>query len=244
MRWRLDIEYDGTDFSGWQIQPGERTIQGELERALAEICIHPVRVSAAGRTDAGVHALQQVTSFVTEVERTPKAIVCGLNRNLPDDVAATSAQIVPDVFDPRRNPHEKTYRYRWLDRGERSPLRRKFVWRLRREVDVDGMNAAAASLLGEHDFTSFRAAGCSATHPIRTLDAIRVERRDDEVVLEVEGRAFLRHMVRNIAGTLYEVGRGKFGADHLARVLAARDRSRAGATAPPQGLVLASIRYF
>ena len=243
-RWRLDLEYDGTHFAGWQIQPGERTIQGVLEDALEALCTHAVRVGSAGRTDAGVHALQQVASFETHVQRSPKGVVGGLNTHLPDDVAVLDAQVVPDAFDPRRTPHTKQYRYRWLDRLPRSPLRHDAVWHVRRSLDVAAMADALPCLLGEHDFTSFRAAGCSAKHPVRIVEGARVERRGDEVVFEVEGRAFLRHMVRNLAGTLNEIGRGKYPPGHLDEVLAARDRSAAGATAPARGLTLAWIQYL
>jgi len=243
-RWRLDIEYDGTNFSGWQLQPGERTVQGVVEDAVEVFCTHPARVTSAGRTDAGVHALQQVASFVTHVERLPRSVVGGLNGNLPDDVAVVAAQVVAAEFDPRRTPHVKQYRYRWLDRPAISPLRRNRVWHVRRALDVAAMAAAVSSLIGEHDFSSYRAAGCSAKHPVRIVESARVERRGDEVVLELEGRAFLRYMVRNIAGTLNEIGRGKYDSEHLGEVLARRDRSAAAATAPARGLTLASIRYL
>jgi len=243
-RWRLDLEYDGADFAGWQLQPGERTIQGVLEAALEVICGHPVRVGAAGRTDAGVHALQQVACFQTSTPRMPREMVGGLNANLPEDVVVVTARPVPDAFDPRRSPHVKCYRYRWLVSDGRRPLRRRAVWQVRCALDAERMDAAVQALIGEHDFSSFRASGCTAKHPRRIVEAARVFAREDEVLLELEGRAFLRYMVRNIAGTLYDVGRGRCGVDHLATVLEARDRGRAGRTAPPQGLVLAWIRYL
>jgi len=243
-RWRIDLEYDGAGFAGWQLQPDERTVQGVLEEALAVFCGHPVRVGAAGRTDAGVHALQQVATFVTSATRSPDAIIGGMNGNLPSDVAVIAARPVPDAFDPRRTPHVKCYRYRWLVRSAPSPLRRGSVYQVRCALNAARMHEAVGCLAGEHDFSSFRASGCSAKHPVRIVEAVRVSSRDDEVVLEIEGRAFIRYMVRNIAGTLFEVGRGRYDADHVAAVLEARDRSRAGPTAPAKGLVLAWIRYL
>jgi tRNA pseudouridine38-40 synthase len=244
MRWRIDLEYDGGGFAGWQLQPNVRTVQGVLEQALETILGHPVRVGAAGRTDAGVHALQQVASFVTSVERRPEAIVGGLNANLPRDMVVVSAIRVGEDFDPRRAPHVKCYRYRWLVRDMRSPLRRRAVWQVRWPLDPKRMDRAARCLVGKHDFTSFRAAGCSATHPVRVVESVQVRQHQDEVVLEIQGRAFLRYMVRNIAGTLAEVGRERIEPDDMAAILQAEDRSKAGPTAPSQGLVLAWIRYL
>jgi len=221
-----------------------RTVQGVLESALETILGHPVRVGAAGRTDAGVHALQQVASFVTSVERRPESILGGLNANLPRDLAVVAAARVGDDFDPRRSPHVKCYRYRWLVRDTRSPLRRQSVWQVRWALDAARMDQAARCLVGEHDFTSFRAAGCSATHPVRIVESVQVREEEDEVILEIRGRAFLRYMVRNIAGTLAEVGRGRIEPEEMAAILQARDRSKAGPTAPSKGLVLAWIRYL
>lgn len=242
-RWRLTVEYDGADFAGWQIQEDAPTIQGALEEALASLLGEHPRVAGAGRTDAGVHAAMQVASFVTAVRREPERMRDGLNHFLPSAIACLDAAPVPMAFDPRRAPHAKTYRYTWLVRPAPSPLRAGRVWHERRPLDVDAMDRAVRCIVGTHDFTSFRAAGCSATHAVRTLPDARVEAVGDEVRLVVRGTGFLRHMVRILAGTLHEVGRGRRTVDDFEATLAARDRARAGPTAPPHGLLLAEIVY-
>ncbi|MEN0066290.1 MAG: tRNA pseudouridine(38-40) synthase TruA [Myxococcota bacterium] len=242
-RWRIDLEYDGRDFAGWQLQPGTATIQGAIEDALTHLLGQSVRVAGAGRTDAGVHAAKQVASFVTTVERPPERMRGGLNRFLPSSIACLSAQPVPLTFDPRRDPHVKTYRYTWLVRPSRSPLREGRVWHERRPLEVSTMHTAVQAIVGTHDFTSFRAVGCSAKHPIRTVPEACVEAVGDEVRLEVRGTGFLRHMVRILAGTLHEVGRGKRTLDEFVAVLEGKDRTQAGPTAPASGLLLADITY-
>lgn len=243
MRWRIDLEYDGTDFAGWQVQPGQRTIQGTVQDALAVILQHPVKLAGAGRTDAGVHALQQVASFVTDARREPRSIVGGLNGNLPPDVACVAASQVSDDFDPRRDPHTKRYAYTWLDRPARSPLLRDRAWHLRGPLDESAMAKASAALIGTRDFSSFRAVGCSSTHPVRTVEHAEVVRTGDRVVFAIHGTGFLRHMVRILAGTLAEVGRGARPPGWLDTVVEARDRQTAGRTAPAAGLCLEWIRY-
>lgn len=243
MRWRIDLEYDGTGFAGWQLQPAARTVQGVLEEAIEGLVGHPARVHGAGRTDTGVHAEQQVAVFDTAVQRDARGIVGGLNARLPEDVACIVAARVPDDFDPRRAPHAKTYRYRWLDRPARSPLRRHRAWHLRQRLDDEAMAHAITALRGTHDFSAFRAAGCSATHAVRTIEGALVERHGDEVHLVMQGTGFLRHMIRIVAGSLHEVGRGRRSPAWLAEVLASRDRAAAGRTAPAAGLTLESITY-
>lgn len=242
-RWRLTLEYDGRDFAGWQLQNDAPTVQGAVERALAAFLGEPVRIAGAGRTDAGVHAAMQVASFVTDVDRRPDRVREGLNHFLPDAIACLDARPVDDAFDPRRSPHTKTYRYTWLSRPARSPLRAGRVWHVRQSLDAEAMHEAVQHLVGTHDFTTFRSVGCSAKHPVRTLLDAAVSRVDDEVHLQMRGTGFLRHMVRIVAGTLREVGRGKRTVDGFAAALAARDRSVAGPTAPPGGLLLAAIVY-
>ena len=237
------LEYDGRPFAGWQIQDGVRTIQGEVEAALAPLLGHFARVRAAGRTDAGVHAAMQIAAFRTRAQRSAKAIRDGLNARLPPEVACLAADPVGDGFDPRHSPHTKTYRYTWLVAPARSPLRRGRSWHVRRPLRVVDMREGALRLQGTHDFSSFRAAGCSSTHPVRTLEAVRVVQQRDEVHLEVMGTGFLRHMVRIIAGCLFEVGRGRHPSAWMGEVLQARDRARAGKTAPAQGLLLKRIDY-
>lgn len=242
-KWRITLEYDGAPFAGWQLQPRQPTVQGAVEAALEPLIGHPARVSAAGRTDTGVHAAMQVAVFETTTARTARAIRNGLNARLPDAIACIAAERVPDSFDPRHSPHTKTYRYTWLVCETRRPLRRDHGWRVPGPLDVTAMQSAAKSLVGTHDFTSFRAAGCTARHPTRTVRGAEISAHGDEVLLRVYGTGFLRHMVRNIAGTLHEVGRGKRPASWVADVLLAKDRGRAGRTAPAHGLLLERITY-
>ncbi|HHO49936.1 MAG TPA: tRNA pseudouridine(38-40) synthase TruA [Deltaproteobacteria bacterium] len=242
-RWRIDLEYDGAPFAGWQLQPNARTIQGEVEAALRALLGHPARVSAAGRTDAGVHAALQVATFVSSAPRAPRSIRDGLNAHLPPEIACTQALVVPDHFDPRRTPHVKVYRYAWLVRVPRSPLRRHRAWHVRTPLDLTAMQQAVACLVGTHDFSSFRASGCSARHPNRTLEGASVQAAGDELHLRLVGTGFLRHMVRIVAGSLYDVGRGHRRVEWIAELLAARDRGLAGKTAPPHGLLLEQITY-
>ncbi|MBN2798754.1 MAG: tRNA pseudouridine(38-40) synthase TruA [Deltaproteobacteria bacterium] len=242
-RWKLTLEYDGTDFHGWSIQPNGRTVQGELEVALAQLLRHEVQVAGSGRTDAGVHAAGQVAAFTTSAERTPDNILRGLNAMLPGDLAVVRAERVHLGFDPRHDAKVKHYRYRWLDRQARSPLRRRDAWWVRDPLDVEAMQAAVQPLMGTHDFSSFRAAGCDAAHPVRTVQRLAVSRRGGEVHLDAHGHGFLRYMVRNIAGSLWVIGLRRRPPEWLAEVLAARDRGVAARTAPALGLTLLSVQY-
>jgi len=182
-RWRLDLEYDGRPFAGWQIQDGTPTVQGHLEDALHAVLGERVRVSAAGRTDSGVSARQQVASVLTQVERTAKSMRDGTNQHLPPEISVIHAGLVPLEFDPRRTPHSKRYVYTWLCRPSRSPLSR--AWHVRHNLDVQAMSRAAQVLCGTHDFSSFRAARCSATTTVRTLESIAVCQEGDRVRLVV-----------------------------------------------------------
>ncbi|MCB9688501.1 MAG: tRNA pseudouridine(38-40) synthase TruA [Alphaproteobacteria bacterium] len=242
-RFRVDLEYDGAPYAGWQLQPNARTVQAEVEDALQRLLGHHARVYAAGRTDTGVHARQQVVVFDTDVSRTEKAVRDGLNAHLPSEVACVAARVVPDDFDPRRAPHTKTYRYAWLVRPSRSPLRRGRCWHVRRPLDVEAMASAVAHVAGTHDFSSFRAEGCTANHPVRTVEGASVRAVEDEVWLDIHGTGFLRHMVRILAGTLQVVGTGRKPPEWLAEVVAARRREAAGSTAPAEGLTLMRIAY-
>ena len=244
MQYRLIVEYDGTDFRGWQIQPGARTVQAALEDALARLLGRPTRVAAAGRTDAGVHAAGQVVCFHTEREISPAALRRAHERAHARSTWSCALRTrVADDFDPRRGARCRRYVYRIWNRRRALAvlaslrLARALAARRRRRCD-----RAAGQLVGEHDFSSFRAAGCDAVHPVRRVLRSEVARRGDLLVYEIEATAFLRHMVRNIAGTLVEIGSGRRGAD-VAALLAARDRRRAAATAPPHGLCLVEIRY-
>ena len=244
-RLALLLEYDGAEFAGWQRQrEGQRTAQGALEEALRTVCGGSPAVTGAGRTDAGVHAWGQVASADVERHPAPEALWRGLNGVLPRDMAVRALAPMPDAFHALRDAVGKHYVYRWWHRGARSPLRARDHHCVRGVVDPGAMRAAAAHFVGRHDFASLQAAGSSATTSVRTL--YRVELRepgDGSLRLDVEGDGFLRHMVRNLAGTLLEVGRGRWPADSIPALLESRDRARAGPTAPAVGLLLASVRY-
>jgi len=242
-RIRLTLEYDGTDFVGWQRQPNGRSVQEVLETALAELLGGPVPTAAAGRTDAGVHALGQLVAFDAPRPLPTKAYVRGLSSLLPPDVAVVAAEEAPEGFDPRRWATGKRYRYLVSRRACRAPLQRRTHWEVFTALDVGEMRAAAPALLGTHDFSSFRAADCEASHPRRTLRELTLHEEGEVLRLEVEGTAFLKHMVRNIVGSLVEVGRGKRPPEWVGEVLAARDRTLAGPTAPAHGLTLVSVSY-
>jgi tRNA pseudouridine38-40 synthase len=244
VRWKLHLEYDGSGFAGWQLQGETPTVQLAIERALLQLLGEPTRIFAAGRTDTGVHAEMQVACFDTEVQRTARAVRDGLNAHLPPSVACVSAELVDERFDPRHSPHTKTYRYSWLCRASRSPLRAGRVWHVRDPLDVASMELAVQAIVGTHDFSTFRAEGCTAKHPVRTVEGASVTQSREEVHLRVFGTGFLRHSVRILAGSLHEVGRGKRPASWLAEILALRDRRAAGRTAPAEGLVLEDIRYL
>jgi tRNA pseudouridine38-40 synthase len=243
MQYRLVLEYDGTEYCGWQIQPKERTVQATLEDALARLLGHAARVSAAGRTDAGVHAAGQVACFSTPRVLDARTVLRALNALTPRDLAVRSVDTVPDDFDARRSARRRAYVYRIWNRRVPSPFWRRYAWHVARPVAVEKMDAAASIFVGEHDFTSFRAAGCDATSPVRRITRSGVGRRDDLVVYSIEGTAFLRHMVRNIVGTLVEVGWGQREVEEVRELLRLRDRTKAAATAPPHGLCLTRIDY-
>ncbi|HUM09945.1 MAG TPA: tRNA pseudouridine(38-40) synthase TruA [Myxococcaceae bacterium] len=242
-RVRLTLEYDGTDFVGWQRQPNGRSVQAVLEAALEELLGAPVAAAAAGRTDAGVHALAQVVAFDAPRALPAKAYVRGLSSLLPEDVAVVVAEEVPDGFDPRRWATGKRYRYLVSRRPGRAPLLRRTHWEVFTPLDVGAMRVSASALLGAHDFSSFRAADCEAPHPRRTLRALDLHEDREVLRVEVEGTAFLKHMVRNIVGSLVEVGRGKRPPGWVAEVLEAKDRTLAGPTAPAHGLTLVEVMY-
>ncbi len=243
-RIKLTIEYDGTHYVGWQIQENGPTVQGRLQRALAELLGEPTPVTGAGRTDSGVHATGQVAHFDTPRALPMKAYWMGLNGMLPDDIAIVAAEEVDPAFDARRWARGKRYRYRIGNRRTRSPLRRHTHWEIFLPLDVPAMKRAAEALIGEHDFASFQAADCQSPTSVRKLTRVDVSgAAGDEIVIDVEGTAFLKHMVRNIAGSLADVGRGKRPASWIAELLALKDRTQAGATAPPQGLTLVEVLY-
>lgn len=242
-RWKLTLEYDGRGFSGWAAQPGQRSVQAEVERAASILVQHPVTIDVSGRTDAGVHALGQVAAFSTRSRREPAGVRSGMNAHLPDDVAVVEAERVDPSFDPRRDTRVKHYRYTWLDRPARSPWLHDRVWHRRGRLDVARMDEAARLLDGTWDFASFRAIGCSAATTVRTIPSWRVTRDGDLVCLDVMGHGFLRHMIRIVAGSLLLVGEGRRPPSWLAEARDAKRREAAGDTAPPGGLVLVSVTY-
>ncbi|HEX7348615.1 MAG TPA: tRNA pseudouridine(38-40) synthase TruA [Rhodanobacteraceae bacterium] len=243
MRVALGIEYDGTEFFGWQRLNHGPSIQAAVEAALTFVANHPVDVTCAGRTDAGVHARCQVVHFDTEAVRDPRAWVLGATTRLPHSVAVLWAQPVADDFSARFSARARCYRYRLLNRAIRPALEARCVAWERVPLDAVAMHTAAQALRGEHDFSSFRAAACQARTPNRNLHAISVRRAGEYIDFDIEANAFLHHMVRNIVGALLQVGRGERSAEWVAELLAARDRNLAGVTAMPQGLTFIGPRY-
>lgn len=241
--WRLRVAYHGAGFSGWQAQEGVRTVQQVLESALAKLAGAPVAAQAAGRTDAGVHAAGQVVScqFTSTVPAHKMALALGAH--LPDDVSVLAAEEMPAGFDARRHAVGKRYRYQILESPVRDPFDGGMSWQVHHGLDLEAMRCAAAVLVGEHDFESFRSVHCDARHARRYLWHVGVTRHGNRVSIEVRGNAFCRNQVRIMVGTLTEVGRGRRSPGDLAEVLNARDRRRAGVTAPPQGLSLAEVYY-
>ncbi len=245
-RFRLTLEYDGTDFFGWQVQPSGRCVQGVVEDALREITGQWGRVTPAGRTDAGVHALGQVAHFDSETRLEPPAFGRALNAVLPRDVAALGLCVVPNDFHARHFATSKLYQFRILNRPEPSPVRARFSWHMRFPLDVAAMAEAAASVVGTHDFSAFRGAPGGVDEdmrPRRTLYRLDVRAQEDEIRIEADGRSFLRHMVRNLTSTLVEVGQGRRPVSDMAKVLESRERANAAPTAPAHGLCLVQVRY-
>ena len=228
---------------GWQRQLNGRSVQTVVEAALAELLGVWVTTTAAGRTDSGVHALGQVVAFDAPRSLPAQAYLRGLTGLLPPDVAVVAAAEAPEGFDPRRWANGKRYRYSLTRRPSRSPLLRRTHWELFGPLDVGAMREGARALVGAHDFSSFRAADCEAPHARRTLRVLEITAGEETLHLELEGTAFLKHMVRNIVGSLVEVGRGKHPPSWIAEVLAARDRTLAGPTAPAHGLTLVEVTY-
>jgi tRNA pseudouridine38-40 synthase len=240
---RLVLEYDGTGLAGWQRQANAPTVQQHVEDALATMTKRPVRVTAASRTDAGVHAEGQVAAFRTDTSIPLHGFRRGLNALLPPAIAVVAADEVSAEFNPRFDSRGKHYRYRLWTRPERSPLHARSSWHRPYPLDLAAMRAGAERLVGEHDFSAFRAAGCTSRHAIRRIDRIDIEAGGSAVAVHVIGNAFLRNMVRILAGTLVSVGEGTLTPDQLSDILASRDRTRAGVTAPPQGLTLVRVFY-
>jgi tRNA pseudouridine38-40 synthase len=243
LRIALSVEYDGSAYCGWQLQAHGPSVQAVLERALSGIADEPIRVSAAGRTDAGVHALGQVVHFDTTADRPLRAWLRGANTLLPADVRIIGAQPVAADFHARFSALSREYRYLILNRPQAPAVGHGRVAWEPRPLDADAMHAAAQSLLGERDFSAFRAAGCQSRSPWRNLMRLDVRRHGPWLVIDARANAFLHHMVRNLVGTLLAIGSGERPVGWAAEVLAGRDRTQAGRTAPAAGLYLAAVHY-
>jgi len=248
MQVRLKLEYDGTNYSGWQMQAGQNSIQAELEEALARIFGAPVRVRGAGRTDAGVHARGQVAAARLVRPFDPAELARALNAILPPDIVVLEASEAGDSFDPRRDARLRIYEYRVLNQPLRSAFERNSAWLVRERLDIDAMNAAAAEFVGEHDFAAFRSLGSAEKTTVRRVELSRWRQEDERhVVYHVEASAFLRHMVRTMVAAMVDVGRGKSAgrppADTIAALLASRDRALAPAPASAAGLCLVEVLY-
>ena len=243
MRIAAGVEYDGSRYSGWQYQNGQRTVQNSLQTALSSIANHPVTVVTAGRTDAGVHASCQVVHFDVQVERSDYQWLRGTNTRLPGDIRLLWVRQVEHDFHARFCANRRAYRYILLNRPSHSALFKGKVGWEHRVLDENAMRTASTPLVGRLDFSSFRAAGCQAKSPVRDFQQISIGRFANWIWFDMVANAFLQHMVRNIVGTLIEVGAGERPVEWLADVLAACDRKLAGPTAPPDGLYLTSIRY-
>lgn len=251
---KLTIAYDGADFVGWQVQRNGESVQAVLARALREMTGEEISPVGAGRTDAGVHALAQVASFTTGTKIPCEGFEKGLNSLLPPQVVITSAEEEGEGFDARRSARGKVYKYLILRSPRRAPHMEGRAWHLREALDVEAMRRASKCLLGEHDFESFRASGCAAEHAVRRIDRIGIAEEGAPDFLGVgasgsilgltfEGNGFVRHMIRNIVGTLVDVGRGSISSEDVERILAARERKEAGVCAPACGLYLVRVIY-
>ncbi len=240
---KLTLEYDGGNYSGWQLQPRHDSIQGRIEAALERIFSTPVRVYGSGRTDAGVHARGQVASISIPRPFDPAELQRALNAMLPADIVVLDISPAPDDFDPRRAARSRVYEYRVLNRKVASAFEYRYSWLVRERLDLAAMNCAARIFVGEHDFAAFRSLGTEVRTTVRRVIASRWTRDADVVLYRVEATSFIRHMVRAMVAAMVEVGRGKLTADQIATILAARNRQAAPANAPPGGLYLVEVRY-
>jgi len=243
-RYRVTLEYDGTPFVGWQVQAAGASVQGRLAEAIHRLTRERVTVYGAGRTDAGVHALGQVAHFDLAGHWLPATVRAALNFHLkPEPVAVLDCRVVADSFDARRSAVARHYRYRMLVRAAPPVIDRSRVWWQSRALSIDAMAEAALALLGRHDFTTFRAAGCQAKSPVKTLDRLEVRQHGAEIHIEASARSFLHKQVRSMVGSLKLVGEGKWTPADLAAALGSRDRSRCGPVAPAHGLYLVRVDY-
>jgi tRNA pseudouridine38-40 synthase len=242
-RLAIGIEYDGTNYKGWQDQPHAPSIQASLNKALSYVADEPITCIGAGRTDSGVHASGQVAHFDTEAERTPRSWLLGINSNLDDDANVVWVKSVADDFHARYSALSRSYRYVILNRPVRSSLSRLGAWWVRQPLDAEAMSVAARHLLGKHDFSSFRASECQSKTPVRDMRRLDIRVSGQWINVECEANAFLHHMVRNIIGSLVKVGRGEARPDWIKTLLESRDRRLASITAPAEGLILTHVHY-
>ncbi|MGB2630834.1 MAG: tRNA pseudouridine(38-40) synthase TruA [Candidatus Omnitrophota bacterium] len=242
---KLTISYDGTDFNGWQVQPNGRTVQEEVEKAIGKVFGKPHRLYAASRTDAGVHAERQVANFKTGLSSTIPTgkIPAALNAYLPDEVAIKSAEEVPPGFHSRFDAKSKHYRYYIINSRQRDPFGEKYTWRVPYELDVSLMKKEAKVLVGRHDFKSFQAKDKRERHSVRRIFYINVAKKKSFLTIDIEADGFLFNMVRNIMGTLVDIGRGYLPGGSMRSILKKKDRTQAGPTAPPKGLFLVDVKY-
>lgn len=243
-RYRLDIEYDGRPYNGFQAQTDQPTIQGSIERAVTAFSGQTLRLHAAGRTDSGVHALQQVVHIDLEKEWRPDVVANALNAHLGrEPISVLGATLVAEDFHARFSAKARRYLYRIANRASPPALDRGRVWHVKRELDAAAMNQAARALIGLHDFTTFRDVHCQAKSPVKTLDVAQVRREGPEVWLAFSARSFLHRQVRSMTGSLVEVGLGRWSVEDLGAALEAADRKTCGPVAPPDGLYLAAVEY-
>ncbi|BDV44287.1 tRNA pseudouridine synthase A [Geotalea uraniireducens] len=240
---KLIIEYDGTAYAGWQVQPNGVTVQETLERSLAQMLGGPVRLHSSGRTDAGVHAMGMVAAFKTEKNLPLRAFSDGLNSLLPRDIAVRGAEEMPATFHPRFDAVGKHYRYTIFTGRYRSPLQRLYAWHCRRSLDVAAMRRAAGHFVGEKDFAAFRGAGCAAKTTVRRVEAVDIAAAGEFLQLDVRGNGFLKQMVRMMVGTLVEVGTGRLAPDDVRRFFETPVPAAKGVTAPSHGLCLVEVYY-
>jgi len=243
LHFKLTIEYDGTNYHGWQLQADAPTVQGAVESVFQRLFNEPVRIRVAGRTDTGVHALGQIATFIA-----PKAVSLSkfhrsLNALLPSDIVVKKIEEIGDSFNPRHDAKSRVYQYRIWNHQWRSPIHARFSWHISYPLDRELMHEAASLLIGDHDFSSFQGSDSVERNPQRTVLHSTVNQEGDFLVYNVEARSFLRHMVRNIVGTLVDVGRGALDVNNFAAIFAACDRTRAGLNAPPHGLFLVEVKY-
>jgi tRNA pseudouridine38-40 synthase len=241
---KLTIEYDGTAYHGWQIQARDSTIQEAIETALSTMTREKIRLSGSGRTDAGVHALGQAANFKTKSKIPADAFFAGLNSLLPDDIVITACDEMDDDFHARFSAKKKTYQYRIFNRPIAIAIGRQYAWHIRKKLDVSAMQKAAEHIIGTHDFKSFEGTGSPRAHTIRTvMHAEFAEKEGGYLIFEITANGFLRYMVRNLVGSMVDVGLLKTTPDEFRQILEAKNRDIAGATAPPQGLFLVNVSY-